>query len=35
VRFVLPTGLGRAPVIEPISDAEITWILKDSMVVEV
>jgi len=34
VRFVLPTGIGRAPVVEPISDAEITGTLKDSMVVE-
>ena len=34
VRFVLPTGIGREPVVEPVSEAEIVEAMKDFMVIE-
>ncbi|KON31381.1 hypothetical protein AC482_01010 [miscellaneous Crenarchaeota group-15 archaeon DG-45] len=32
VRFVLPTGIGDAPVVEPISDAEVMAAIRDSVI---
>lgn len=34
IHFVLPTGIGRAPVVETVSEAEIRETMQDSMVVE-
>lgn len=34
VRFVLPTGIGREPLVEPVSEAEVAETMVDFMVVE-
>lgn len=34
VHFVLPTGIGREPVVEPISEREIMETIEDFMVIE-